>query len=82
MFTAYPGGFSQTGAIQVPPTGEPILRCAGEIAEFIDGAKDIADALDQLLAELGQRDLPCAAFQEGTAERILHFADLHRQCRL
>ena len=43
---------------------EPVLRGAREIAELIDRAQDVADALRELLAEAGQRDLPGAALQQ------------------
>jgi hypothetical protein len=64
------------------PAREPVPRGARKISEFIDRAQDLADALDDLFAELGQRDLSCASLQQHAAKRFLHFLDLHRQRRL
>ena len=64
------------------PAREPVLRGAREIAEFVDRAQDVADALQQFLAECRQRDLPRAAIEQRAAERLLHLLDLHRQRRL
>ena len=64
------------------PARKPVARGAREVAEFIDRAQDLADALDDLFAELRQRDLPCASLQQHAAEGFLHFLDLHRQRRL
>src|SRR4051812_15937930 len=64
------------------PSREPVARGARKIAEFIDRAQDLTDALDDLLAELRQRHLSRASLQQHAAERFLHFLDLHRQRRL
>src|SRR5207237_585603 len=59
-----------------------VTRGASKIAEFIDRAQDLADPLDDLLAEFRQRYLPRASFQQHAAEGFLHFLDLHRERRL
>ena len=64
------------------PSRKLVARGACEVAEFVDGTQDVADALQKLFAELGQRHLPRAAFQQFAAEDFLHFLDLHRQGRL
>ena len=60
------------------PARKPVARGAREVAEFVDRAQDLADALDDLFPELGQRHLPCASLQQHAAEGFLHFLDLHR----
>jgi len=67
---------------RLQPSGEPVLRGAGKIAELVDRAQDVANALRELLAKSGQRHLPGAALQQQTAERLLQLLDLHRQGRL
>ena len=64
------------------PAREPVPRGAREVAEFVDRTQDVADALDDLFAELRQRDLSRASLQQHAAEDFLHFLDLHRQRRL
>ncbi|EEX14554.1 hypothetical protein CSE45_1217 [Citreicella sp. SE45] len=64
-----------------PPRQRP-LRGAGEIAEVVDGAQDLARAGGEILAKRGQPDLPGAAFHQRSADDVLEFPDLHRQRRL
>jgi len=64
------------------PAGQPVLRRTREIAELVHRTQDVADALQQLSAELRQCDLSRVALDQRAAERPFHFLDLHRQCRL
>src|SRR5262245_60387227 len=64
------------------PARKTVARGAREVAEFFDRAQDVADPLDQLLAEPGERNLARAALEQRAAERFFHFLDLHRQRRL
>src|SRR3984957_6768725 len=63
-------------------SGKPVARGAREIAEFIDGTQDVADAVQEFFAKFRQRNLSRPAFQQHAAEGFLHFLDLHRQSGL
>src|SRR3569832_1780534 len=61
---------------------EAVARGARKIAELVDRAQDLANALKQLLAKRRQRYLASAALLQHAAERLLHLLDLHGERRL
>ena len=61
------------------PAFEPVPRRARDVGQFIDRAQDVADALGQSFAQLGQGDLSGASLEQHTAESLLQLLDLHRQ---
>ena len=61
------------------PPHQLVARGACQVTQIVDGAQDIADALDEFLAEIGQANFAPASLEDLRAQRFLQFLDLHRQ---
>jgi hypothetical protein len=59
--------------------GQAVAIGAGQIAQLVHGAQDVAGAGGELMAKRGQPDLARAAFDQGRADQAFQLLDLHRQ---
>ena len=61
------------------PASQPVSRGPCQIFQLVDRAQYLPDPQGELLSEAGNTDLSGASFEQGSAQRVLEFPDLHRQ---
>ena len=62
--------------------GEPLVRCARQIAELVHGTQDVPDPACQRLSERGEADASGAALEQRCPEHRFQLTDAGGQSRL